>query len=191
MRDKKIPAVYVKHGAASNTDLSELSFDDFWQTTLPNDHLFFSFEYRFSPYADMTVDDIQPIDLVVSESGSRYPLAPVEVKLTTIPDNTTVKKTDADYGSELVVRSPTMRYAAMGMGRSCTDHRAQVRDLFSPACAKIRDWDNIVEVAKQKDKIRQNNWSLGFIPQQLFDPRKTSFDATDLENKREKSRFGG
>ncbi len=101
----------------------------------------------------MTVDDIQPIDLVVSESKSKCPLSPVEVKLTTIPDNTTVKKKEAEYGSELVVRSPTMRYAAMGMGRSCVEHMAQVRDLFSPACAKIRDWDNVVEVSKHRDTI--------------------------------------
>lgn len=153
MRDNIIPAVFIKHGTNSNTALSEISFDDFWQTTLPNDQLFFSFEYRFSPYAEMTVDDIQPIDLVVSESQSKRPLAPVEVKLTTIPDNTTAKKEDAEYGSELVVRSPTMRYAAMGMGASCIKCMEEVRDLFSPACARIRDWDNIVEVAKYRDKI--------------------------------------
>lgn len=153
MRDKKLPAVFIKHGKKSNTTLSEISFDDFWQTTLPNDQLFFSFEYRFTPYADMTVDDIQPIDLVVSENSSKCLLAPVEIKLTTIPDNTTANKNDAEYGSELVIRSPTMRYAAMGMGRSCIKFMSQIRDLFSPSCAKIRDWDNLVEVAKHKDKI--------------------------------------
>ncbi|MFA7231996.1 MAG: HindVP family restriction endonuclease, partial [Victivallaceae bacterium] len=126
MRDNKLPAVFIKHGTNSNTTLSEISFDDFWQTTLPNDQLFFSFEYRFTPYAEMTIDDIQPIDLVVSDNKSKYPLAPIEVKLTTIPDNTTVNKKEDEYGSELVVRSPTMRYAAMGMGHSCIKHMAQV-----------------------------------------------------------------
>jgi hypothetical protein len=29
MRDKKLPAVYIKHGKKSNTTLSEISFDDF------------------------------------------------------------------------------------------------------------------------------------------------------------------
>lgn len=153
MRDRKLPAVFIKHGRNANTALSEISFDDFWQTTLPNDQLFFSFEYRFTPYAAMTVDDIQPIDLVVSENKSKCPLSPVEVKLTTIPDNTTAKKKESEYGSELVVRSPTMRYAAMGMGASCGQHMEQVRDLFSPACAKIRDWDNVTEVAKHRDTI--------------------------------------
>ena len=153
MRDNKLPAVYIRHGKNSNTELSEISFDDFWQTSLPNDQLLFSFEYRFAPYSDMTVDDIQPIDLVVSDSKSKRHLAPVEIKLTTIPDNTTANKKDAEYGSELVVRSPTMRYVAMGMGLSCLRHLEQVRDLFSPVCAKIRDWDNLVEVAKHRDRI--------------------------------------
>lgn len=153
MRDNKLPAVFIKHGKKSNTAISEISFDDFWQTTLPNNQLFFSFEYRFTPYADLTVDDIQPIDLVVSERDSKKFLAPVEIKLTTIPDNTTAKRKDTEYGSELVVRSPTMRYVAMAMGQSCMKHMSEVRDLFSQSCAKIRDWDNIVEVAKHRDKI--------------------------------------
>jgi hypothetical protein len=153
MRDRRLPAVYIRHGESSNTVLSDISFDDFWQTALPNDKLLFSFEYRYAPYAEMTVDDIQPIDLVVSEHESKRLLAPVEIKLTTIPDNTTSDQEDADYGSELVVRSPTMRYAAMGMGQSCSSCMTQVRDLFSPACAKIRNWDNIVEVSKHRDNI--------------------------------------
>lgn len=153
MRDQKTPAVFIQHGKKSNTVVSDISFDDFWQTTLPNDKLLFSFEYRYAPYAEMTVDDIQPIDLVVSENETKRLLVPIEVKLTTIPDNTTVDEEDADYGSELVIRSPTMRYAAMGMGKSCASYMKEVRDLFSPSCAKIRDWDNIVEVAKHRDKI--------------------------------------
>lgn len=63
MRDQKIPSVFIQHDQQSNTRLSDISFDDFWRTTLPNEKLFFSFEYRFTPYAEMTVDDIQPIDL--------------------------------------------------------------------------------------------------------------------------------
>ncbi len=155
MRDQHIPAVFVRHDQKSSTTLSEISFDDFWQTTLPNGKLFFSFEYRFAPYAEMTIDDIQPIDLVVCEDKSKKLLAPVEVKLTTIPDNTTANENEEDYGSEIVVRSPTMRYAALGMGQACAAHMTQVRDLFSPCCAKIRDWDNVVEVSKYRDKIIQ------------------------------------
>ncbi|MFZ4525678.1 MAG: HindVP family restriction endonuclease [Chlorobium sp.] len=153
MRDQNIAPVFIKHGQESNTVISDISFDDFWHTTLPNKKLFFSFESRFTPYAKMTLDDIQPIDLVVSENESKRILAPVEVKLTTIPDNTTVNDTEANYGSELVVRSPTMRYAAMGMGQSCSSFMTEVKDLFSPACAKIRDWDNVVEVSKHRDNI--------------------------------------
>ena len=65
MRDNKMPAVYIVHGKASNTSISEISFDDFWQTRLPNERLFFFFESRFEPYQSMTIDVIQPIDLVV------------------------------------------------------------------------------------------------------------------------------
>jgi len=153
MRDRGIPAVYILHGNKSNTLLSEISFDDFWQTSLPNDRLMFSFEYRYSPFATMTVDDIPPIDLVVSECETQRFLAPVEIKLTTMPDHTTVTMGEENYGTELVIRNPTMRYVALGMGDMCASSLKTVRDLFSPACAKIRDWDNLVEVAKNRDLI--------------------------------------
>ena len=148
-----MPAVYIVHGKASNTSISEISFDDFWQTRLPNERLFFFFESRFEPYQSMTIDVIQPIDLVVLTNDQRHPLSPVEIKLTTIPDNTTFKKPDIEQGAELVVRSPTMRYVAMGMGQSCRKHMARVRELFSPACAKIRNWDNLAEVVQYRDRI--------------------------------------
>lgn len=153
MRDQNIPAVYIKHGKSSNTALSKIAFDDFWQSKLPNDKLHFSFEYRFAPYAEMAIDDIPPIDLVVSENDSKRPLAPIEVKLTTIPDNATADEKESDYGAELVIRSPTMRYAAMGMGQSLSKKMKEVREIFAPACAQIRDWDNIVEVSKRRDEI--------------------------------------
>jgi len=153
MRDHQIPAVFIKHGNDSNTCLSPISFDDFWRTTLPNNDLFFSFEYRFDPYTEMALDDIPPIDLVVSDNNTKNYLTPVEVKLTTLPDNTTINDAEENYGSELVIRSPTMRYAAMGMGQSCAPHMKDLKDLFSPVCAKIRNWDNVVEVAKHRDNI--------------------------------------
>jgi hypothetical protein len=153
MRDQQIPAIFVKHGQKSNTELSDISFDDFWRTTLPNNKLYFSFESRFTPYQEMAEDDIQPIDLVVRENDSTNLLVPVEIKLTTIPDNTTKDENEDDYGSEIVVRSPTMRYAAMGMGQACASFMTQVRDIFSPSFAKLRDWNNIVEVSGHRDQI--------------------------------------
>ncbi len=155
MRDQKIPSVYIKHGKQEERGLSELSFDDFWQTSFPNERLFFAFEYPFIPYAGMAVDDIQPIDLVICENDTKRLIAPVEVKLTTLPDSTTADGDEEGYGSELVVRSPTMRYAAMGMGQSCASSMKDIRDLFTPVCGQVRDWDNIVEVAKWRDRIIQ------------------------------------
>jgi len=153
MRDLGLPANYIKHENNSETRLSEITFDDFWGTSLPNSQLLFSFEYRYSPYIDLTIDDIPAIDLVVSEAQSKRPLAPVEVKLTTLPDNATSNECDENYGSEIVVRSPTMRYMAMGIGTSCKDHFSSIKDIFTPSCSLIRDWDNLAEVVNFRDRI--------------------------------------
>lgn len=153
MRDQKIPAVFIKHNQGLRTEISELTFDDFWGTTLPNDKLLFSFEYRFAPYVGLAIDDIQLIDLVISENESQHPLVPVEIKLTTIPDSTTLGEDEEDYGSEIVIRSPTMRYVAMGMGVSCASRMSEIHDLFSPVCAMIRNWDNLAEVSQCRAAI--------------------------------------
>ncbi len=51
-------------------------------------------------------DELKSIDLVISENNTQKPVRPLEIKLTTLPDDSTSDLSEDCYGSELVVRSP-------------------------------------------------------------------------------------
>lgn len=110
----------------------------------PNE-LFFAFESVFEPYQEYSFDQIDGIDLVIKDTNGNF-LSPLEVKLTVLPDNTTYKKPEDQWGSEMVIRSATTSYCALGMFDAIKQNANQVRDLFEEACSSIQSWDNDFEM---------------------------------------------
>lgn len=153
MRDKNIPAIYIRHGKQSKTYVDAISFDNVFNTTKKNDQIYFGFEKRFQPLESLVEDDLKSIDLVVIDNTTQDFLRPIEIKLTTLPDDGTSDGEESEYGSEIVIRSPTMRYMALSMAKSCQNDLNEIRTLFEPSCNKIRNWDNLHEVLKWRDKI--------------------------------------
>ncbi|MCM1440283.1 MAG: HindVP family restriction endonuclease, partial [Roseburia sp.] len=84
-------------------------------------------------------------DLVIKDLKGNF-LSPLEVKLTVLPDNTTYKREEKLWGSELVVRSATTLYCALGMFDAVKDDAKKVREIFEDACSSIQGWDNDFEM---------------------------------------------
>lgn len=148
MRDNGKKAMYVMLGANCDTSLTEISFDEVFGSELSNNELFFAFESRYEPFGKFVHDELETIDCVVKTLSGEY-LRPIEIKLTTLPDETTYKKREDQYGSELVVRSPTMRYMALSIAESCQDNFERIQEIFEPLCYNIRDWESS-DVMKNK-----------------------------------------
>lgn len=153
MRDTGRTAVSITHSGGRATQTGEISFDDVFGTSLPNGRLKFSFESAYRPFEPFVEDGVDKIDVVVSEADGGRPLRPLEIKLTTLPDDRTSTLDEASYGSELVVRSPTMCYAALSMGVSCFPRREEVRAIFDDACRSVTDWGNVYEMLAFRDAI--------------------------------------
>ena len=153
MRDKGHTAMYVsvKKGIPG---VSEMSFDDVFGTNLPNAQLKFLFESPYDPYREYVEDAMEKIDVVITEAESGKYLMPLEIKLTTLPDNGTSSLPESEYGSEIVVRSATMRYVALGMAsRLNAQQREDVRKIFHPVCVDIQDWENVFEMRQRREAI--------------------------------------
>lgn len=146
MRSKGVPLVYLKFKDLLNTSVGELDVSELFGSSLPNEQLYFSFETRFDPYRALVEDELPPIDLVVGSGDPVAHLRPIEVKLTTLPDNTTEALSEDKYGCELVIRSATTRYMALSMGTAVASHRKRVLEIFQPAFAKVRDWNSKAEM---------------------------------------------
>ncbi len=148
MRSKHIPLVYVKFKDREHTQVGELDVGELFGSTEPSEKLHFSFETRFDRFRSFVHDELPAIDLVVSTGDPVQQIRPIEVKLTTLPDNTTEGLTEDKYGAELVIRSATTRYMALSMAQAVDAHRIRVREIFEPVFARVRNWDSKVEMAQ-------------------------------------------
>ncbi|MFH1252364.1 MAG: HindVP family restriction endonuclease [bacterium] len=160
MRDKKHASNYLKLDENNKVVNEESSFDDIFNTTLKNDEINFLFETRYDPFSKYVHDDLKSIDLVLKNNKTGDFLRPLEIKLTTLPDNSTSNLSESEYGCELVVRNPTTRYIALSMSSSLEKYFVEIRKIFEPACHRIRDWDNSHEI--------QNNMHNIFIALETF-----------------------
>lgn len=116
------------------------------------DDLFFSFESVYQPYQQYSFDAVDGIDLVIKDTAGNF-LSPLEVKLTVLPTSATSNKPESEWGSELVVRSATTSYCALGMFDSVKDHARDVREIFEDACSSIQMWDNDYEMTHKMPQL--------------------------------------
>lgn len=149
MLSKDIPAVYICVDKI-NGELCVVSKkidikDAFNSGNAKPEDLFFSFESVYQPYQQYSFDDIDGIDLVIKDLKGNY-LAPLEVKLTVLPTDSTSKFSEDKWGCELVIRSATTSYCALGMFDSVKTEAKKVREIFEDACSSIQMWDNNYEM---------------------------------------------
>jgi hypothetical protein len=125
---------------------SEISLRDVFNSgTLAPSDLDFRFETRYEPYQVYSFDAIDGIDLVVKSATGDF-LAPLEIKLTVLPTSGTANLDEDKWGCEMVVRSATTSYCALGMFDSVQSERSAVREIFETACADIGSWTNDFEM---------------------------------------------
>ena len=147
MRSRQLPLVYIRYKDSNGTEVGELDVAELFGSALPTEQLHFGFETRFDPFRDFVHDELPAIDLVVGTGNPIRQLRPIEVKLTTLPDNTTESLTEDKYGTELVIRSATTRYMALSMAKAVEAHQARVKEIFEPVFARVRNFDSKVEMA--------------------------------------------
>lgn len=152
MRDQAIKPVYIKLNENLETETTEIGFNEIFRSELPNNELYFSFESKFEPYQRYSHDDIQGIDLVVKDTQGNF-LAPLEIKLTVLPDHTTKDAPEEKWGSELVIRPATTKYIALGIINAVKDRLNEVRDIFEPVYIDVQDWSNRYEIANKIEAI--------------------------------------
>lgn len=145
-----IPAIYNKLMLV-NKELrvlsSEISLREVFNCShLPVSKLDFHFESRFEPYQQYSFDVIDSIDLVIKSVSGQF-LSPLEVKLTVLPTSGTSKMPEERWGCEMVVRSATTSYCALGMFDSIKNKSSEVREIFEKSCADIGSWTNDFEMS--------------------------------------------
>ena len=119
---------------------------------------YYDYEAGFYPYEQYySASRKEKIDLVMINRSTQSPVCGLEVKLTTLPDNTTKNLPDIDYGSEIVVRSPTILFVACSIC-SCYDStrgRNRLHEILNTIGEEIKDWGEIRQVVPFYNKIKE------------------------------------
>jgi hypothetical protein len=135
---------------------SEISIREVFNCgNLPLIDLDFNFESTFEPYQEYSFDPIDGIDLIIKDLDGRF-LAPLEVKLTVLPTANTSRLPEEHWGCELVVRSATTSYCALGMFDAVKNEAHAVRAIFEKACAAIQSWNNDYEMTHKTPTLSQS-----------------------------------
>lgn len=121
-----------------------------------SDDAYYNYEAEFYPYEQFySAEKKEKIDLVMINRLTEVSLVGLEVKLTTLPDNTTRDLPDSDYGSEIVVRSPTILFLACSIC-SCykgEKGRNRLQGILNTIGAEIKDWSDMRKVLPYYEKI--------------------------------------
>lgn len=156
MGSKHIAPVYIRTNKQNQIRLGSISSEKLFGIDPLSDEAYYDFEAGYYPYEQYyTATKKEKIDLVMINRSSRVPVAGLEVKLTTIPDNTTRNLPDSEYGSELVVRSPTILFLACSIC-ACYDSplkRAKLHNLLNTIGGEIKNWSSIRDVEPHYEAI--------------------------------------
>jgi hypothetical protein len=146
--------------------VQSISIDKVFGIDPLSDQTYFAFEAQHSPYQKYVINNLPGTDLVIQRVGSGECLSGLEIKLTTLPDDTTCNLADNLYGSEIVVRSPTIVYLACSIASKIgNDLGDLVPDLT------IKDWSDHTLVL---GNIEQIVYSIENIARAL-EPNQSSF----------------
>lgn len=125
-----------------------------------SDDAYYSYEASYFPYeqyySTSNAKKEEKIDLVMFNRKTKAAVCGLEVKLTTLPDNTTKDLPESEYGSEIVVRSPTILFLACSIC-ACYDSkkgRSRLHALLNTIGEEIKNWGEIRQVLPHYDKIK-------------------------------------
>jgi len=144
---KQIDPVYLTLDDSMKVMKSKISIKDVFGLEPLSPNLYFSFESDFAPWRTMVVNRPERIDLVTMDTHRRNEcLRPIEIKLTALPDHTTADLTDDKYGSEIVVRSPSIIYLALSIAKNYQTERTELRNQLGRVYEKKDiNWEEFSE----------------------------------------------
>lgn len=190
MSSKEILPVFICTNQNNEIVHKHISATNLFGIDPLSEDAYYDYEAGYFPYEQYyTASKKEKIDLVMINRSLSTPVSGIEVKLTTLPDNTTKDLPDEDYGSEIVVRSPTILFLACSIC-SCYDSlegKMKLHEMLNTIGEEIHDWGEIRQVVPHYDAIKQAVLSVSSdladeqVPLIMQPIWKTNKNLTDLD----------
>lgn len=112
-----------------------------------SDAAYYNFEAGYTPYEQFYTGVREKIDLVMLNRATNEVLSGLEVKLTALPDNTTKGLDESQWGSEIVMRPPTINFLACSICACFSSARGKerLRKMLN-VVPQINHWEEVEEV---------------------------------------------
>lgn len=115
---------------------------------------YYNFEAGYAPYEKFYQGEREKIDLVMLNQETNELLSGLEVKLTALPDNTTKNLPETEWGTEIVMRPPTICFLACSIcaNYNTIEEKEHLRSLLRKV-PQINHWEEIEEVLSHYNQI--------------------------------------
>ena len=148
MYSKNVEPIYIKTNKTNETVHSTIGSDELLGIDPLSDDAYYNYEAGFSPY------EREKIDLVMMNNKTDALLSGLEVKLTALPDNTTKNLTESEWGTEIVMRPPTICFLVCSI---CANYESpkekeKLRKMLRNV-PQINHWEEINEVLPNYGKM--------------------------------------
>lgn len=119
-----------------------------------SDDAYYNYEAGYSPYEKFYLGEREKIDLVMQNYNTNEVLSGLEVKLTAIPDNTTKSLDESLWGSEIVMRPPTINFLVCSICSNYTtlEKKEKLRRMLRNV-PQINHWEEIDEILANYPEI--------------------------------------
>lgn len=158
MSSKNISPVFICTDCNNEIVHNYISATELFGVDPLSEDAYYDYEAGYYPYEQYyTASKKEKIDLVMIKRSTSTPVSGLEVKLTTLPDNTTKDLPEEDYGSEIVIRSPTILFLACSIC-ACYDSsvgKMKLHEMLNTIGEEIRDWGEIRQVVPHYKAIKQ------------------------------------
>ncbi|MBR2234450.1 MAG: HindVP family restriction endonuclease [Prevotella sp.] len=157
MYSKGINPVYIKTDKQNNIVHTTIDSISLLGIDPLSDDAYYNYEAGYAPYEMYYQGEREKIDLVMMNNKTKEILSGLEVKLTALPDNTTKNQPEGEWGTEIVMRPPTICFLACSI---CANYeslvdREHLRKMLRNV-PQINHWEEIDEVLPHYAKILES-----------------------------------
>ncbi|MBR5633624.1 MAG: HindVP family restriction endonuclease [Prevotella sp.] len=154
MYSKDVKPVYIKTDKTNKIIHTTIESKELLGIDPLSDEAYYNYEAGFAPYEKFYQGEREKIDLVMMNNKTNKVLSGLEVKLTALPDNTTKNLPETEWGTEIVMRPPTICFLACSI---CANYESladkeRLRKMLRNV-PQINHWEEIDEVLPHYTKI--------------------------------------
>jgi hypothetical protein len=154
MYSKDIKPVYIKTNHQNKIIHTTIENIELLGINPLSDDAYYNYEAGFAPYEMFYQGEREKIDLVMMNNKTKELLTGLEIKLTALPDNTTKKLPETEWGTEIVMRPPTICFLACSIcaNYETLEDKERLRKMLRNV-PQINHWEEIEEVLPHYTKI--------------------------------------